>query len=164
MVVNVVDAAHLDRDLFLTLQLAESCVPMVVALNLIDEARRHGLTLNHRKLARVLGVPVVPMVARSGEGVGDLVKTVAAVAASEHATSPRRLKLKDRELDRTVSGLARRLEAMFPGLPNARWVALRLLDGDKRMTQAVLHDELLDLVHRQSSGLNGEVAVEIAAR
>ncbi len=72
IVVNVVDAAHLDRDLFLTLQLAESGVPMVVALNLIDEARRAGAEPDAAELERILGVPVVPTVAVTGEGLEQL--------------------------------------------------------------------------------------------
>ncbi len=71
-VVNVVDAAHLDRDLFLTLQLAESGVPMVVALNLVDEARSAGVEPNAAELERALGVPVVPTVAVTGEGLDAL--------------------------------------------------------------------------------------------
>ncbi len=76
VVVNVVDAAHLDRDLFLTLQLAESGVPMVVALNLIDEARRAGAEPDPEELSRQLGVPVVPTVAVTGEGLDELATTI----------------------------------------------------------------------------------------
>ncbi len=75
-VVNVVDAAHLDRDLFLTLQLAESGVPMVIALNLIDEARRAGAEPDAVELERVLGVPVVPTVAVTGEGLEQLAEAM----------------------------------------------------------------------------------------
>ncbi|MGD2152760.1 MAG: ferrous iron transporter B [Gemmatimonadales bacterium] len=77
VVVNVVDAAHLDRDLFLTLQLAESGAPMVVALNLIDEARRAGAEPNAAELERALGVPVVPTVAVTGEGLAELAEAMA---------------------------------------------------------------------------------------
>lgn len=75
-IVNVVDAAHLDRDLFLTLQLAERGVPMVVALNCVDEARRSGVEPDAHALERVLGVPVVPTVAVTGEGVEALAEAI----------------------------------------------------------------------------------------
>jgi ferrous iron transport protein B len=71
-VVNVVDAAHLDRDLFLTLQLVESGAPMVIALNLMDEARRAGVAPDPAALERELGVPVVPTVGVTGEGLAEL--------------------------------------------------------------------------------------------
>lgn len=76
VVVNVVDAAHLDRDLFLTLQLAETGVPMVVALNCMDEARDSGAIPDPGELERAIGVPVVPTVAVTGEGVDELARTI----------------------------------------------------------------------------------------
>ncbi|NIR46720.1 MAG: ferrous iron transporter B [Gemmatimonadetes bacterium] len=76
VIINVVDAAHLDRDLFLTTQLAESRVPMVVALNLMDEARESGSAPDAEALERALGVPVVPTVAVTGEGVPELAAAV----------------------------------------------------------------------------------------
>jgi ferrous iron transport protein B len=76
VVVNVVDAAHLDRDLFLTLQLAERGVPMVVALNLVDEARAAGVAPDVAELERALGVPVVPTVAVTGEGMEELAAAI----------------------------------------------------------------------------------------
>jgi ferrous iron transport protein B len=76
VIVNVVDAAHLDRDLFLTLQLAECGVPMVVALNLVDEARKAGVEPDAAELEELLGVPVVPTVAVKGEGLGELAEAI----------------------------------------------------------------------------------------
>ncbi|MFA5844668.1 MAG: ferrous iron transport protein B [Coriobacteriia bacterium] len=71
-VVNVVDAVHLERDLFLTLQLADMGLPMVVALNMADEARREGVAVDRELLEEVLGVPVVETVAVSGAGIDEL--------------------------------------------------------------------------------------------
>ncbi len=72
LVVNVVDAGHLERDLFLTLQLADAGVPFVVALNLMDEAEARGIGIDAPALAEMLGVPVVPTVALSGKGLDTL--------------------------------------------------------------------------------------------
>lgn len=69
VVVNVVDSAHLDRDLFLTLQLIDMGFPVVVALNMMDEAKANGLAIDVKRLAEVLGVEVVPMVAVKNQGV-----------------------------------------------------------------------------------------------
>ncbi len=71
-IVDVVDAVHLERDLFLTLQLADMGIPMVVALNLADEARREGVAVDRDLLEDLLGVPVVETVAVDGTGIGDL--------------------------------------------------------------------------------------------
>ncbi|HWI62589.1 MAG TPA: ferrous iron transport protein B [Symbiobacteriaceae bacterium] len=72
VVINVVDAAHLDRDLFLTLQLIDMGFPVVVALNMMDEAKAHGLVIDLKKLSDALGVEVVPMVAVKSQGLDTL--------------------------------------------------------------------------------------------
>lgn len=72
LVINVVNAAHLERDLFLTQQIIDTGVPVIVALNMVDEARRHGLRIDTATLSELLGVPVVPTVAVRGEGLDEL--------------------------------------------------------------------------------------------
>lgn len=89
----VVDATLLERNLSLVFQLLELTDRAVVSLNLADEARRKGMAIDHARLAEKLGVPVVPTVARTGEGVRDLMATAAAVAAGTLRTRPRRLGL-----------------------------------------------------------------------
>jgi GTPase len=135
--VVVLDATRLERNLNLALQVLAITDRVVVALNLIDEARRHGMTVDVRSLSRDLGVPVVPMAARRGQGMPELLAAIADVASGAYPTRPRRLPLRDPAVERAVEALAPQIEAAFPGLPNAHWVALRLIDGDASITQAV---------------------------
>jgi ferrous iron transport protein B len=144
--VIVVDATRLERNLNLVLQVLEITDKAVVALNLIDEAERHGMQVDARRLARDLGVPVVPMVARRNEGVKELLQMVHDVATGEIKPRPHRIHATQHTaLDNAVTRLVRQLEAEFPGLPNARWVALRLLDGDEQIEQAIRDGSLGDL-------------------
>ncbi len=144
--VIVVDATRLERNLNLALQVLEITDKAVVALNLMDEARRHKLSVDHRRLARDLGVPVVPLTARRGEGIAELLQMVHGVATGEIRPRPHRLvSTRDLALDRVVGQLVARIEAAFPGLPNARWVALRLLDGDASIERAIADGSLGDL-------------------
>ncbi len=76
VIINVVDATHLERNLYLTLQLLESGKPMVVALNMWDEAKHNGISIDIEKLEKLLGIPVVPTVAISGEGIKNLVERI----------------------------------------------------------------------------------------
>lgn len=133
----VVDATRLERNLNLVLQILEITNRAVVALNLIDEARRNNLTVDERMLARDLGVPVVPMSARRGEGVDELLSAIERVAYGEFAARPHRIKYADANLEMAVETLAAQLHAEFDDLPNARWVALRLLEGDESIIDAV---------------------------
>ena len=148
--VVVVDASRLERNLNLVLQVLEITDRVVVCLNLIDEARRHGLRVDERRLARDLGGPVVPTVARTREGFELLLKTVADVAAGRTLSQPKRLQAVPAELKQALAHVTAEVEAAFPGLPNARWVALRLLDGDERIIQAVRQGDLADLSHPES--------------
>ncbi|MDN5347473.1 MAG: ferrous iron transport protein [Clostridia bacterium] len=77
VVINIVDAVHLERDLFLTQQIIDMGLPLVVALNMMDEAARQGLKINHQRLQEILGVPVIPTVAVKKQGFEELKKAVA---------------------------------------------------------------------------------------
>ena len=143
----VVDATRLERNLNLVLQVLEITNRVVVCLNLMDEARRHKLQVDERRLARDLGAPVVPTVARQGEGIPELLAAVSEVASGQTLGKPYRIKYDSPALKRAVSDLTRQIESAFPDLPNARWVAMRLLDGDERIAEAFRKGELGNLSH-----------------
>ncbi len=150
--VIVVDATRLERNLNLVLQILEITDKAVVCLNLMDEAERHGIVVNVRSLARDLGVPVVPTVARKGEGIPDLLTAIHQVASGSYVTRPHRIANMDRKLAGAVDRLAAQIEKAFSGLPNARWVAMRLLEGDQRIIEAVRKGELGDLTRNDHMG------------
>ncbi len=143
--VIVADATRLERNLNLVLQVLEITDRAVVCLNLVDEAKRHGLAVDERRLARDLGVPVVPTAARQGEGIPQLLQTIGEVATGELVCKSHRIQNEPAALKHALSELAEKIEAAFPGLPNARWVALRLLEGDQRIIEAVRSGELGNL-------------------
>ncbi len=144
----VTDATALERNLNLVMQVMEITDKVVVAVNLMDEARRKGLEVDTRSLARDLGVPVIPITARSGEGVSLLLQTIAEVIEGKVNTQPLRVSGTP-EFQRAIEELAPLIEQAAPGVPNARWLAIRLLDGDARVQQALLNGELAQLVARQ---------------
>ena len=127
IVVNVVDATHLERNLYLTLQLLERNVPVVVALNLWDETKHKGISINVNRLQEILGVPVIPTSALTGEGIDVLVNRISEVAKD----APRKGKL---------SGDGKR-----PGARSAdeRWAEIgRILAEVQKITHR--HHTLLD--------------------
>lgn len=144
--VIVADATRLERNLNLVLQVLEITSRVVVCLNLIDEAKRHQLEINDRLLAKELGVPVVPTAARQGQGIPELLKNIHAVATGEMVCKPHRLKSESKELKYALNKLTSLLEAQYPGLTNARWVALRLLEGDPHIIAAIKTGELGNLI------------------
>lgn len=144
----VTDATALERNLNLVLQVLEITGRVVVAVNLMDEARRKGLDVDARSLGRDLGVPAVPVTARTSEGLHALLSAVEGVISGEIPTQPRRVE-GTVEFQRAVNELVPMIESLAPGVPNARWLAIRLLDGDTRVQQALLNGEMADLAARQ---------------
>lgn len=147
----VVDSTRLERNLNLVLQVLEITDRALVCLNLMDEARRHGLAVDDRTLARDLGVPVVPAAARQGEGIPLLLETVGQITRGETVCKPTRVGKEPPALKSALTQLVEKIEAAYPGLPNARWVALRLLDGDRRMIEAFESGDLADLNTQQEA-------------
>lgn len=141
--VVVADATRLERNLNLVLQVLEITDRVVVCLNLMDEARRHGLAVDERRLARDLGVPVVPTEARQRKGLTDLLQAIDDVATGRTVCRPHRIQSEPPALKRAVNQIKAQLEQAFPALPNTRWVALRLMDGDPRITEALRRGELV---------------------
>lgn len=140
--VVVADATRLERNLNLVLQVLEITDRAVVCVNLVDEARRHGIEVDVRQLARDLGVPVVSTAARRGEGLADLLQTISDVASGRIVCRPHRLSSDPPAIREPLRQLMSRLEALYPDLPNIRWVALRLLGGDERIAEALRNGEL----------------------
>jgi GTPase len=144
----VTDATALERNLNLVMQVMEITDRVVVAINLMDEAKRKGLEVDARSLSRDLGIPAVPITARSGEGVHTLLATVADVINGDIITKPLRVEGTP-EFQKAVRELVPMIEQIAPGIPNARWLAIRLLDGDAKVQQALVSGELAQLVQRQ---------------
>ncbi|MBN1334921.1 MAG: ferrous iron transport protein B [Deltaproteobacteria bacterium] len=128
VIVNVVDASVLSRSLELTLQIAELGRPYVVALNMMDEARRKGVRIHVARLSEILGVPVVETVARSGEGIRDLFR--AALRAGHEARSPAVVPAPPR-LEEAIGDLVRLLaDHVPPGRFGPRLLAIKLIERD----------------------------------
>lgn len=140
----VIDATCLERNLNLALQVVEITDRVVVCLNLMDEARRKGIHINDRQLSVDLGVPVVPCAARHKVGLDELVRTTHGIASGALTAHPRHVAANHGTME-AVDELVPMIQSMMPGMPSVRWIAMRLLEGDKRIRQALQTGELLQL-------------------
>jgi Fe2+ transport system protein B len=147
--VIVLDATRLERNLNLALQILEITEHVVVCVNLIDEAERHQITVDERVLSRELGVPVIPANARKGKGIQALLEAIYAVATGEYICKPHRISSGGEKIDTAVNRLTKRIEEQYKGITNARWLALRLLEGDQRIIEAIKTNELQSLVENE---------------
>ena len=137
VVINVVDASVLERNLFLTIQLMEMEIPLVICLNQMDEAKKKGIAIDTQKLEAVLGVPVVSTIATRGEGISELVRTAFEVA--QHKNKTKRIKINYSDaLETRTENLAQLIESekLQLGYP-PRWVAIKLLENDPEIRKLV---------------------------
>ncbi len=142
VIINVIDASRLGRSLELTLQLLELGRPVVVALNMLDEARRKGIEIDVEALSRELGVPVVPTIGRRGRGLKELFRTAMRSALQGEAARPVHL---DREVETAIARVSTILERNGVTLPAPpRFFAVKLLEGDPEIRSRI-EGELPDL-------------------
>jgi len=135
VIINVVDASVLERNLFFTIQLLEMETPMIIALNQIDIAKQQGETVDHKKLQKLLGVPVIPTIAVKGLGIGDLLKEAIKMFEGRHKIKPVKLRY-GREIEKRIEKLTKLVKKIKSKYP-ARWVAIKLLEDDEEIKRFV---------------------------
>ncbi|MBP2637959.1 MAG: feoB 4 [Firmicutes bacterium] len=132
----VLDATCLERNLNLALQVMEITPNVVVCVNLMDEARKKNIAIDLPALEKELGVPVVPTAARKGEGLDTLRETLYQVSTGARKSIPRQL-VYSQAVEEAVEKLVPTIQRLIDHKLNPRWVALRLLDGDKAFIESI---------------------------
>ncbi len=135
LVINVVDASILERNLFFTLQLLELETPLIIALNQVDMAEKKGITVDIEKAEKLLGVPVVPTVAVSGKGVYQMLETAIDVIEGKRKTEPLKPQY-GKEIEERIEDLVILLSKIQLKYPT-RWAAIKLLDEDSEVEKEV---------------------------
>ncbi len=140
LIINIVDATNIERNLYLTLQLMELSIPMVIALNMMDEVRASGNSIDVGELSRQLGLPVIPISAGKNEGIADLLDAVE--KAVKAPAPPRKLDFCSGAVHRAIHAIAHVIEdhAREEGYPT-RFAATKLVEGDEPMMAALCRDE-----------------------
>lgn len=174
VIVNVVDASNLERNLYLTTELIDMDRSMVIALNMYDELRASGTTLDYKTLGRMIGVPMQPVVARTGEGINQLLDTVIYVFEGRHE----HVRHVHVTLDHDIEQALRVLIDMIKAQPkigrhfSPRYLAIKFLEGDKEVEQLLRaadnYDELVakrdalqaDLEHLTQEHISSTIAAE----
>lgn len=165
IIINIVDASVLERNLYLTIQLLELNVPLIIALNLMDVAQSKGIRIDVTKLSEILGVPVVPMIAISGIGIDKLVKTIIDVYENKKNFPIMKI-IYGKEIEERIKVINEAVTKYLPDLCSkypSRWIAIKLLEGDNHMIEVVksleggrivllLVEELID----ELEGIHGE--------
>ena len=141
-IINIVDATNIERNLYLTLQLLELRVPMVLALNMMDEVRANGGTVDVQKMSRTLGIPVVPISAAKGEGVSELVDQALSVARGHVLPKVTDFCADDSAVHRCIHAVVHLIadHADRMGVP-ARFCAAKLIEGGDDLADRLALDQ-----------------------
>ena len=132
IIINVIDASALERNLYFTFQLLELEAPLVIALNQVDFAAKKGMRIDAEKLSEFLGVPVVPTVAITGSGINELLSTAIAAVNGELKPNPLEIQY-GKEIEERVQAIEKMLSKKLPELSTVyppRWIAIKLLERD----------------------------------
>lgn len=131
-IINIVDATNIERNLYLTLQLIELQIPMVLALNMMDEVQANNGSVNVERMKKELGIPVVPISAVKKSGISELVEV--AVRTAERGNKPQRVDFCSGAVHRAIHAISHLIEdhAARAGIP-ARFAATKLVEGDEPM-------------------------------
>jgi ferrous iron transport protein B len=134
VVINVVDASILERNLYFTLQLIELDIPIVLALNQIDMAKKKGIEINIEKLEKILGIPVIPTIAIKGIGIFKLLEK--AIEVAEKKEIPKIIIRYGKEIEERIAILVKMLEGINYWYP-LRYTAIKLLEGDEEIEKEI---------------------------
>lgn len=158
VLINVIDASSLERNLYLTLQLIELGKPVVVALNMMDIVAKRGMEIDLHRLPEMLGIPVIPVSARKRTGLDILIH-----AASHHANDSQKHRhhfelahvdasgsahreypfFYSREIEEKISAVKKEIENKYPDIKNSRWHAIKLLEKDEEIS-GYMQSEIID--------------------
>ncbi|MGR3809680.1 FeoB small GTPase domain-containing protein [Jiulongibacter sp. NS-SX5] len=139
----VADASRLERNLNLVLQVLEITDSAVLCLNLMDEAERNDIEVDTRTLAKDLGIPVVATSARYLRGIPELIQTVSDLANGRIHCKPHKIKNIPPNIEKAVTKLSTEIEKVYPEIPNSRWLAIRLLEGDQHVKEMLKNGDFI---------------------
>ncbi len=159
-IINIVDATNIERNLYLSLQLIELNIPMVLALNMMDEVRNNGGTIDVSKLSEELGIPVVPISASQNEGVEELINV--AIETAEKKLRPVRQDFCSGAVHRCIHALTHLIEDHADAIEiPARFAATKLAEGDESMFEALrLNENEKDMVEHSVTEMEHEVEMD----
>lgn len=140
LIVNIVDASALERNLFLTLQLIELGRPVIIALNMMDEAEKRGIKIDVEALSKSLGVPIIPIVARKEQGLNTLLDQVLEIASMQEPFNIPIIPYSD-DLEREIELISGAMPSL-PGYMNERWACIKLLERDEMLLEELIVEKL----------------------
>lgn len=172
VVIDIVDGTNIERNLYLTLQIAETKIPMVVAINMMDEVEAQGDKIDCNKLSKILGIPVVPIVARSGKGIDELMNR--AIEAAKNETSAKELDIFDENILAAINSIYEALNDSQSDNGFAKtatvstelkWRAIKLVENDEIILDTLSESqkaEIKAIIEKAEKHADGDLEARVA--
>lgn len=161
VLINIIDATNIERNMYLTLQILETEIPTIVALNMMDEVENSGTKIDIDKISKHLGVKVVPIVARSGKNVDLLMEEVKKVSNEKNKD----LKVYSKDVEDFLEEILRHIDDNEIQMINPRWRSIKLLEEDSIESEKLSEEtkkKIESILNRANEKLNGDAEGEIA--
>ena len=167
VLIDIVDGTNIERNLYLTLQVLETKIPTVIALNMMDEVEASGTKIDVKKLSKILGVPVIPIVARNGKGVNELMEAAQKIASSK--TQSNDLEVFSPQVNNYITEIVGLLNDNDNQNHKSRsyemWQAIKILEEDEIVIEKLPGNKrakITSIVEKANSDFNGDTEAEIA--
>jgi ferrous iron transport protein B len=154
VVINIVDASNLERNLYLAVQFLEMGIPICIALNMMDVAKKRGIKVNAAKLASLLGVPVIPTIARSGKGKKELMDNAFQIINEKNQLNPLKISY-GADIDPVLAEMEKEIadSDFLTDTYRARWIALKYIEND---------EQILTLGRKADANLSGRLEAHVS--
>lgn len=167
VLIDIVDGTNIERNLYLTLQVLETKIPTVIALNMMDEVEASGTKIDVKKLSKILGVPVIPIVARNGKGVNELMEAAQKIASSK--TQSNDLEVFSPQVNNYITEIVGLLSdndnQNHKSSSYEMWQAIKILEEDEIVIEKLPGNKrakITSIVEKANSDFNGDTEAEIA--
>ena len=167
VLIDIVDGTNIERNLYLTLQVLETKIPTVIALNMMDEVEASGTKIDVKKLSKILGVPVIPIVARNGKGVNELMEAAQKIASSK--TQSNDLEVFSPQVNNYITEIVGLLNdndnQNHKSSSYEMWQAIKILEEDEIVIEKLPGNKrakITSIVEKANSDFNGDTEAEIA--
>lgn len=161
VVINIVDGTNIERNLYLTLQILETKIPMVIAINMMDEVESRGDKIDFNKLSKILGVPVIPIVARSSKGIKELMDVTMKVAQEKKEI--KYLNIFDNNISSAIESVNNILKDNDKN--TKYWKSIKIVEGDEIVTSDIPEDQkeaIEQIVSTAEGKADGDIEAKIA--
>ena len=167
VLIDIADGTNIERNLYLTLQVLETKIPTVIALNMMDEVEASGTKIDVKKLSKILGVPVIPIVARNGKGVNELMEAAQKIASSK--TQSNDLEVFSPQVNNYITEIVGLLNdndnQNHKSSSYEMWQAIKILEEDEIVIEKLPGNKrakITSIVEKANSDFNGDTEAEIA--